>query len=77
MTINEKVDVGFNNYPRWVKWKNNIYKVEKLGLHHAYREGKTLYHIFSVTTATLFMRLKLDTDNLSWFLEEIEDKSSI
>jgi hypothetical protein len=51
--------------------------VEKLGLHHAYREGKTLYHIFSVTTATLFMRLKLDTDNLGWLLEEIEDKSSI
>lgn len=73
MTINEKVEVGFNSYPRWVKWKNKVYKVQKIGLHHAYREGKTLYHIFSVTTDTLFMRLALDTDTLNWKLTDIEN----
>lgn len=73
MTINEKVEVVFNNYPRWVKWKNKIYKVEKLGLHHTYREGKTLYHVFSVATKTLFMRLSLDTETLLWKLTDVEN----
>lgn len=73
MNINEKVSVGFNNYPRWVKWKGRIYKVEKLGLHHTYREGKTLYHTFSVATKTLFMKLVLDTETLNWELTDIEN----
>jgi len=73
MIINEKVDVGFSSFPKWVKWKNEVHKVEKLGLHHTYREGRTLFHVFSVTTKTLFMRLVLDTDTLNWKLEEIEN----
>lgn len=71
--VNEKITVGMNEYPRWVKWKNEFYKVEKVGLHHTYREGKTLYHVFSVATKTLFMRLVLDTDTLSWRLTDIEN----
>lgn len=72
-SINEKVSVGMNEYPRWVGWKGTIYKVEKVGLHHTYRKGKTLYHVFSVATKTLFMRLTLDTDTLDWRLTDIED----
>jgi len=71
--INEKVEVGMNAYPRWVKWKNKVYKIEKVGLHHTYREGKVLYHVFSVATKTLFMRLTLDTETLSWKLQEVEN----
>ena len=77
MTINEKVSVGFNEYPRWVKWQGRIHRIEKLGLHHTYHEGKVLYHIFSVATKTLFMRLKLDTDTLNWVLEETEEQFAI
>lgn len=73
MIINEKVNVGFNAYPRWVKWKNEIYKIEKVGLHHTYREGKTFYHVFSVVTKTLFMKLILNTETLDWTLNDIED----
>lgn len=73
MNVNEKVCVGFNDYPRWVKWNNKVYKVEKLGFHHTYREGKVLYHIFSVATKTLFMRLTLDTETLIWKLTDMED----
>lgn len=71
--IGEAVLVGMNEYPRWVKWRNRIYKVEKVGLHHTYRQGKTLYHTFSVATKTLFMRLTLDTNTLAWRLEEVEN----
>lgn len=59
--------------PHMILWKNNTYPVTKLGLHHSFYEGKTLFHIFSVTTPNLFMRLKLNTQNLHWMLEEISD----
>ncbi len=69
--IDERVVVGMKEVPVWVKWKNRIYKVKNIGLHHNFREGKTLYHVFSVATDSLFMKLKFNTDNLIWTLEEI------
>jgi len=59
--------------PRWVVWNGRLYPVEKVGLHHTYREGRTLYHVFSVASKSLFFRLVLNTDNLHWKLEEISD----
>jgi hypothetical protein len=73
MNINEKVTVGMvNDVPKYVLWKGRNHTVTKVGLHHLYRQGKTLYHIFSVVADTLFMRLKFDTDTLHWTLEESE-----
>jgi hypothetical protein len=72
-TISEEVSVGMNEYPKWVKWKGRTYKVEKVGLHHTYRRGKVLYHVFSVATKTLFMRLSFNTETLGWRLEEVEE----
>ena len=71
--LSEKVEVGMSNQPKWIKWKNRIYKIESVGLHHHYLEGRVLYHAFSVTSATLFFRLILDTETLNWKLEEISD----
>lgn len=77
MIINEKVTVGMvNDSPKYVLWHGRNHTVTQIGLHHLYRQGKTLYHIFSVVADTLFMRLKFDTDNLSWRLEEISDSLS-
>ena len=59
--------------PRSVHWDGNDYEVTKVGFHHTLREGRTLFHIFSVDTNSLFFRLKLNTDNLQWTLEEISD----
>ncbi len=75
MLINESVTVGsVDGTPKYVIWKGRNYTVTKIGLHHHFREGSTLYHVFSVSTDTLFFRLKLNTDNLLWRLEEIEDE---
>lgn len=63
--------------PEKVTWKGREYAIKKLGLHHVFREGKTLFHVFSVTTDTLFMRLVLNTDTLFWKLEEIGELSFI
>jgi len=59
--------------PRKLLWDGREYTVSKVGLHHTCREGRTLYHIYSVSTDHLFFRLKLNTDTLFWTLEEIAD----
>lgn len=73
MTINEKVLVGMKDTPIWIKWRNRIYKITKIGLHHTESQGDTLLHIFSVICGTIFMRIKLNTKNLVWTLEEVSD----
>jgi hypothetical protein len=74
MQINEKVTVGMvNNIPKYVLWNGRSHTVKQIGLHHFYRQGKTLFHVFSVISDTLFMRLKLDTEILSWTLEDVSD----
>jgi len=74
MTIQEDVTVGIvGATPKYVIWKGRNYTIIKVGLHHSFREGKILYHVFSVITDTLFLKLKLNTDNLLWKLEEISD----
>lgn len=60
-------------FPKWVVWEKRLYPITKLGLHHTYREGATLFHVFSVSTKTLFFRLVLNTETLHWKLEEISD----
>ncbi len=59
--------------PTRILWDNKVYEIIRLGLHHTYRKGRTLYHVFSVETETLSLRLVLDTDTLFWKLEEISD----
>ena len=54
-------------------WERKVYPVIKIGLHHTYRTGKTLYHVFSVESPTLFFRLVFNTENLHWRLEEMAD----
>ncbi len=71
--IDEKVEVGMSTTPKWVKWQNRIHKIEKLGLHYTFREGRVLYHIFSVSTKTLAMKLRFDTETLNWRLMEVSN----
>ena len=60
--------------PRQIFWDGRVVRVVKVGMHHTIREGRTLFHIFSVTSSDLFFRLKLDTNTLFWTLEEIADE---
>jgi len=79
-TINEKISVVtvYNRDKRTVlpwrlKWQGRVYTVTKLGYHHTMRVGRVLHHIFSVATDSMFFRLNLDTETLSWTLEEVSD----
>lgn len=78
--INEKVTVlslydrdSKNIVPVKVKWQGKVYRITKLGFHHAVRVGRVLHHVFSVTAEAMFFRLNLDTETLSWTLEEVSD----
>ncbi len=59
--------------PRALVWNGRLYGVKKVGLHHKFRQGRTLFHVFSVASKNLFFRLVLNTENLHWRLEEISD----
>jgi hypothetical protein len=78
--IDIPVSVSFNFdskkqrvYPKWIVWSGRLYPVIKIGLHHKFKKGQTLYHVFSVETKSLFFKLLLNTDNLHWRLQEISD----
>lgn len=71
--INIKVRVVFDNGPKVLVWKNKKYWITKMGLHHTYRQGRKLIHVFSVVADQLFFRLEFDSESLLWKLVEVSD----
>jgi len=59
--------------PTQVVFDGREYRILKVGFHHTYRRGRTLFQVFSVAAETVYFRLVLNTDNLFWTLEEIHD----
>jgi len=59
--------------PRRILWSGKEYEVEKVGLYHTFRVGRILHHVFSVATDTLYFKLVLNSESLTWRLEEISD----
>ena len=61
--------------PHILSWQNTQYEVGEIGYHHKVSEGKTLHHIFEFVdkTNSLWFRLKFNTDNLHWTLEQVSD----
>lgn len=60
-------------YPSQLFWQGRTFAITKIGYHHLTREGRNTKHIFSVSNDSLFFKLALDTENLSWTLEEVSD----
>lgn len=58
--------------PKTLEWQGKR-GVDKIGLHHYYRDGRRLIHVFGVVCGDLFFRISLDTENLAWTLEEVSD----
>lgn len=78
--IQEKVSVttvfdsGTNQViPKHLMWQGRLHTINQVGLHHTYRTGRTLIHVFSVTDGTTFFRLELNTESLHWLLTEVSD----
>lgn len=80
----EKIDIPVTVYlifnaesrsvePRALVWNGRTYKVSKVGLHHKYKQGRILFHVFSVASKDMFFRLIFNTENLQWRLKQISD----
>ncbi len=81
--IGEKVSVNFlynhetnQARPHYLKWKDRVYVIQKIGLHYTLYKGNALIHIFSAITTAHFVLLAFNTKNLHWTLEEIADITS-
>ena len=59
--------------PKKLKWEGKTHDITNIDMHHVYRDGRTLKHVFSVASSTMFFRIVMDTGNLQWMLEEISD----
>ncbi len=69
--IDESVSVNLCISPTSLFWRGRGYQINKVGLHHTTREGRTLFHIFSVTDGANFFKLQFNTETLGWKLLEI------
>lgn len=81
--INESVSVNFLSnhlkgtaYPWVIFWRGRRYTITRVGLHHTLRDGRVLYHLYSVTDGMTFFHLRFDTETLSWKLLEISYDSN-
>jgi hypothetical protein len=62
--------------PRKVLFEGREHLIVHVGYHHTFRDGRSLYHVFSVASETLFFKLVFNTETLGWMLEEISDGES-
>jgi hypothetical protein len=60
--------------PMYIYWKDEVYKMTKFGYHHTFKQGDVLIHIFSVLCDHTFFKLRFNSANLNWFLEELYDE---
>lgn len=74
--INEPVEVrvdfcGTRILPRAMHWNNQIYRIRHVNMVHSTQEGATKLFFFSVSDATNYFKLQLNTANLEWKLVEL------
>lgn len=54
--------------PQFFRWRNKIYKVNKVHLVHLSRIGRELLYHFSVSDSANYFQLTFNSYNLSWRL---------
>lgn len=59
--------------PWRLRWNGEAHTVRTVGLHHTYRRGRVLIHVYGVVAASYYYRLELNTETLQWTLEEVSD----
>ena len=57
--------------PLALSWDGGVKKIISVDLHHSYRVGRILFHVFSVSTQGAFFKLVLNTESLFWEVEEV------
>ncbi len=59
--------------PTHVLWKQQTYKLTKLGLYYTFKKGSKVFHVFSSASDTKNFKLVFDSSGLNWSLEAMYD----
>ena len=59
--------------PHRIKWHNVVHRISRVTYYHTERRGRELLHIFHLTDDELDFRVVLNSETLSWTLEEVSD----
>ena len=57
--------------PRFFKWRDKTYHVEKINMVHKERDGNDKIYYFSVSDNANFFRLAFFTRDLTWKIQEL------
>lgn len=63
--------------PRKMKRNGREIVFKRMGYHHQYQEGRTLFHIFTVTDEETFYELKFDTRKLIWTIGRTKNYEAV
>ena len=59
--------------PHRLNWSGRTHNLSKMSYYHRQKYGTVTRHIYHVTDGELDFRLFVDSDTLSWTLEEVSD----
>jgi hypothetical protein len=59
--------------PHKVNWSGQTHNLDRISYYHRQRFGSTIRHIYHVSNQQYDFRLFVDSDTLSWTLEEVSD----
>jgi len=59
--------------PHRLSWSGRTHTLSKMSYYHRQKYGAVTRHIYHVTDGELDFRLFVDSDTLSWTLEEVSD----
>lgn len=57
--------------PVKIKWRERLYKIDKINMIHQVNDGRDLIHYFSVSDESTSFKLAFNTRSLIWTLEEV------
>lgn len=57
-------------FPRVIKWGKHRYKILKVNLVHAIKEGAVRIYFFSVSDEANAWKLGFNTETLKWWVED-------
>lgn len=63
-------------FPWKLKWHDRLYAIDIIGYHYKVTKGAILYHFYTVSSGSTAFKLRLDTSNLHWTLEELYDATA-
>tara|TARA_Y100000590_G_C15613684_1_gene974876 strand:+ start:268 stop:516 length:249 start_codon:yes stop_codon:yes gene_type:complete len=74
--VNDPIDViavfkGTYAEPKVIKWNRRKYRIQSVDFKHSIIEGDRRMHYFSVSNASNYMKIRLDTETLQWRILEI------